>query len=238
MRVHCAPELFEKFPDASIHGVVFERLDLFDEEIANSWKDRAAQSVRESNIQPEGLVETPAIKEWRNAFQAFGLKPSKYRSSIEQLYRRALKGDIIETHLPLVNLYCYVSIFHRVPMGAYDLQKTQGDISVRAAEAGEEFTAIGEKQAIKSEAGIVVYADDAGVICWGWNHRDSARTCLGPDTQRAIFFADSATEGSRLRATESINTLSESLSSSGCVKLDSFVLDRHNGEVGLSISAA
>lgn len=235
MRVHCALELFERFPTASIHGVVFDRLDLFDEELAKSWKDRAAQSVRESNIHTEVLVETPAIKEWRNAFQAFGLKPSKYRSSIEQLYRRALKGDIIETSLPLVNLYCYVSILHRAPMGAYDLQRTQGDISVRPARAGEEFTAIGETQPIKSEAGVVVYADDAGVICWGWNHRDCVRTCLGPDTRRAIFFADSAAEASRLQAAESINTLSEVLSSSGCVKLDSFALGQHNSETSLSI---
>lgn len=235
MKVHCTPELFNRFPTASFHGVVFEQLQLLDEETAQRWKDQALLHVRESNIQPESLVDVLEIKEWRNAFQTFGLKPSKYHSSIEQLYRRALKGNIIQTQLSLVNLYCYVSVIHRTPMGGYDLQKTSEDIAIRTALAGEEFVAIGEKQAIKSQEGIVVYSDQEGIICWGWNHHDSARTCLNTDTQRAIFFADSATENTRPGAEKAIDTLSEILSNSGCVKVKAFVIDRHNYEVSLSI---
>jgi lysyl-tRNA synthetase class 2 len=235
MKVHCEQELFEKFPGASIHGVVFDRLDLLEGEAIGVWKGRALESVRESGISLELLVDVPEIKAWRSAFQSFGLKPSKYRSSIEQLYRRALKGDLLETQLPLVNLYCYVSIIHRAPMGAYDLEKTKGDICVRPARSGEEFTAIGEKQAAHSEAGVIVYADGEGIICWGWNHRDSARTCLGLDTRRAIFFADSSVTGTRGAADEAINNLTAALASSGCVKLGSFALDRERCEVALSI---
>lgn len=235
MKVHCEQELFEKFPGASIHGVVFDRLDLLESGTDQLWKGRALESVRESGISPELLVEVPEIKIWRSAFQSFGLKPSKYRSSIEQLYRRALKGDLIETRLPLVNLYCYVSILHRAPMGAYDLEKTRGDICIRPAKGGEEFMAIGEKQAIHSEAGVVVYADSEGIICWGWNHRDSARTCLGLDTRRAIFFADSSDAFTRGAAMEAINTLTNALASSGCVKLAAFALDRERFETELPI---
>lgn len=235
MKVRCEQELFEKFPGASIHGVVFDRLDLLESGTDQVWKGRALESVRDSGISPELLVEVPEIKAWRSAFQSFGLKPSKYRSSIEQLYRRALKGDLIETRLPLVNLYCYVSILHRAPMGAYDLEKTHGDICVRPARGGEEFTAIGEKQAAQSEAGVIVYADIEGIICWGWNHRDSARTCLGLDTRRAIFFADSSATVTRTAAKDAINTLTVALASSGCVKLSSFALDRERCETEFSI---
>jgi DNA/RNA-binding domain of Phe-tRNA-synthetase-like protein len=234
VKVHCAQELFEKFPAASIHGVVVGQLDLVSEKTAQAWKVKAQQSVADSGIRAEQLVEVPEIREWRNAFQAFGLKPSKYRSSIEQLYRRALKGDIIETRLPLVNLYCYFSLIHRTPMGAYDLQKTSGNIAIRPALAGEEFQAIGEKQAIRSDGEVIVYADQNGIICWGWNHRDCARTCLSADTRRAIFFADSVTESTRAKAEEAIRVLSEVLSSSSCTKIDSFTLDKDNSEAWLS----
>src|SRR5258708_1991552 len=131
MIVRCHQELFEKFPTASIHGVVFDGLGDFNAETADRWKYEALRCVHDSGIKLESLVESAVIKEWRNAFQAFGVKPSKYRSSIEQLYRRALKGEIIHTKYPLVNLYCYVSIIQMVPMGGYDIQKTQGDIAVR-----------------------------------------------------------------------------------------------------------
>ena len=64
----------------------------------------AIDSVASSGFTSETVLDAPAVKDWRNTFQRFGVKPSKYRSSIEQLYRRALKQEIIETSLPLVNL--------------------------------------------------------------------------------------------------------------------------------------
>jgi DNA/RNA-binding domain of Phe-tRNA-synthetase-like protein len=231
MKISCAPQLFDTFPTAAIHGVVFDHVSLFDEQAAGAWAQRAQASVQEHQLPPELIPEAAAIKEWRNAFQQFGLKPSKYRSSIEQLYRRALKGDLIKTPLPLVNLYCYVSLIQMVPMGGYDLRKTEGDIVVRRATPGEEFIPIGESHALNSKTGVVVYADDAGIICWAWNYRDSARTSLSAETQRAIFFADSASQASGARTAQAISLLSEALSSAGCSQLASFALDRQQSEV-------
>jgi DNA/RNA-binding domain of Phe-tRNA-synthetase-like protein len=231
MKVRCAPEIFARFPASSIHGVVFDHVDLFSERDAEPYQLQALRSVQESSIQPEFVAETPAIKEWRQAYQMFGLKPSKNRSSIEQLFRRALKGELIQTPLPLVNLYCYVSLIEMIPIGGYDLKKTEGNIVIRFSSGEEEFQSIGESQSSKSEPGVVVYADEAGIICWGWNQRDSARTCLSRETQKAIFFADSATDASRSRAASALDILSDALSSANCARLGSFVLDRQTEEV-------
>jgi DNA/RNA-binding domain of Phe-tRNA-synthetase-like protein len=235
MIVSCHQELFEKFPTASIHGVVFDGLGDFSAETADRWKYEALRSVHDSGIKLESLVESAAIKEWRNAFQAFGVKPNKYRSSIEQLYRRALKGEIIHTRYPLVNLYCYISIIQMVPMGGYDIQKTQGNIAVRLATQGEEFVAIGERQPMSCDPGVVVYSDDAGIICWAWNHRDAGRTCLDEQTHKLIFFADSSSQESRGRATTAIDLLSDALSSVGATKLGAFALDRHGNDAAVAI---
>lgn len=230
MIVRCHQELFEKFPAASIHGVVFDGVRNFNAKTADVWREAALQSVRDRGIQPELLVESAAIKEWRDAFQKFGVKPSKYRSSIEQLYRRALKGDIIQTRYPLVNLYCYVSIINMVPMGGYDLQKIQGDIAVRLTTQGEEFVAIGEHQPTTCSPGVVVYSDEAGIACWAWNHRDASRTCLDAETNKAIFFADSASYDSRSGAVQAVNHLSEALLSAGAKETAAFALDRDSNE--------
>jgi DNA/RNA-binding domain of Phe-tRNA-synthetase-like protein len=235
MIVRCSAELFEKFPEASIHGATFDFVGRFDEKSEEVWRLKATDAVRGSGIAPERLVEAPAIREWREAYQKFNVKPSKYRSSVEQLYRRALKGDIIGTRFPLVNLYCYASLIKMVPMGAYDLKKVAENIEIRLSQAGEEFLAIGEQKPFVTEAGTVVYADEAGVVCWAWNHRDSARTCLEASTSKAIFFADSAAESSRGRASESIEILCDALSMAGAIKLCSFVLDSQNREAYLTI---
>ena len=235
MKVRCSHELFEMFPAASIHGAIFDHVNYFSVEAAEYWKHQAMKSVREGGIRPELLVDSPAIKEWRKAFKTFGVKPSKYRSSIEQLYKMALKGNIIQTRLPLVNLYCYVSLIHMVPMGGYDLQSVQGDITVRLTKQGEVFTPIGESEPIRCDPGVVVYADEAEIICWAWNHRDASCTCLNVETRKAIFFADSASEESRDRAAEAIGLLSKALLSEGTIKLGYFVLDQQQNEAHISI---
>ena len=234
MIVSCHQELFEKFPTASVHGVVFDLLGtskLRRPTVGNMKRCRASVIRHYTRI----LVESRAIKEWRHAFQTFGVKPSKYRSSIEQLYRRALKGDIIHTRFPLVNLYCYVSLIQMVPMGGYDFQKTQGDIAVRLTTQGEEFVAIGEHQPMSCDPGVVVYSDDTGIICWAWNHRDAGRTCLDTETEKAIFFVDSALHDSRGRASVAIELLTEIMSTVGANKVGAFVLDQQENYATLNI---
>src|SRR5262249_821565 len=144
MIVRCNHELFEMFPEASVHGIVFEGVAEFDPAVVAPWKQKAFESVAASGFTIETILDAAGVKEWRNDFQRLGVKPSKYRSAIEQLYRRALKGEIIETSLPLVNLYCYVSLIEMVPMGAYDLEEVEGDIRIRLGKENEPYLGIGD----------------------------------------------------------------------------------------------
>ena len=235
MIVCCNQEIFEMFPEASVHGVVFEGVAEFDRAVGTLWKEKAIERVASSGFTSESILDSPAVREWRNTFQKFGVKPSKYRSSIEQLYRRALKQEIIETSLPLVNLYCYVSLIEMVPMGAYDLEKVEGDIAIRFSQANETFLGIGDAALLTSNPGVVVYSDDGGIICWAWNHRDAARTCLSPKTDRAIFFADAASHESESRAASAITLLSEAISATGAIELQRFVLNRANSTVTVNV---
>lgn len=228
MIIRCNQELFEMFPEASVHGIVFEGVVEFDPSVAARWKQKAIESVAASGFTTESVLDAPVVKEWRSAFQRFGVKPSKYRSAIEQLYRRALKQEIIETSLPLVNLYCYISLIELVPMGAYDLDTVEGDIVVRLSRENETFLGIGDTEPLLSTPGVVVYSDDGGIICWAWNHRDAARTALSPRTNRAIFFADSASHESESRTGAAIELLARALSATAAVELSRFVLNRVN----------
>jgi len=224
MIIRCNQELFEMFPEASVHGIVFDGVAQFDPSVPAPWKQRAIDSVSSSGFTSETVLDAPAVKEWRNAFQRFGVKPSKYRSSIEQLYRRALKQEIIETSLPLVNLYCYVSLIEMVPMGAYDLEKVEGDIVIRLSKENETFLGIGDTEPLIATPGVVVYSDDGGIICWAWNHRDAARVSLSPTTDKAIFFADSSSHESESRAASAIALLAEAIPG----ERTRFVLNRAN----------
>ena len=85
------------------------------------------------------------VASWREAYGKLGVKPSKYPSSIEALLRRAKKGEMAETGIPVVDLYNSVSVVHRAPLGAYDAKKLDVEpIALRlACQESDHFEPLG-----------------------------------------------------------------------------------------------
>jgi DNA/RNA-binding domain of Phe-tRNA-synthetase-like protein len=234
MRVTLNDDFLSIFPEASIHLLVCRNVPPLSTADVECWKGRARACVEASGITRQCLSERVEFQEWRTAYARFGLKPGKFQSSVELLWKRALEGRFIHTPVKLVDLYCHASLIALVPMGGYDLDRIADDLRVRLSEQAEQFLAIGEKQALSVAKGIVVYADNAGVVCFGWNHRDSVRTCLRPETRRAIFFADSATGKSRTRAAAGLDLMAEALKESGC-ELSRELLDHNRTGVEITL---
>src|SRR5579871_2927674 len=219
MQFSIQPDVLTLFPEANIHILVCEGLERVSRDHIVSWRQKAQEHVRTSGFDSEHLAQEPEFKEWRDAFSKFGLKPSKFRSSVEALWKRALKEQWLETPVPSVDLYCYTSIMSRVPLGCYDLQRVSGDIVVRRAGENEQFQGIGEAAHIPVPPGTVIYADAGRVLCFGWNHRDCEYACLRTETKQAIFFADAVLSSSRGRAEKAIDLLQSALEEAGCSTL-------------------
>src|SRR4051812_16735070 len=92
--------------------------------------ERASEQFRQSLPADAAIAELPEVRVWREAYAVAGVKPSKYRSSIEALLRRAAKGAVPPV-LPLVDLYNAVSLRHRVPLGAADADLLRDPVALR-----------------------------------------------------------------------------------------------------------
>ncbi len=127
------------------------------------------------------------VAAWRDAFRAFGAKPTRTRSSVEALLRRA------DTGLPRVNrvvdAYNAVSVTHVLPIGGEDLDAYVGPPRLTRAVGGESFdtSAHGEPVTENVGNGEVVWRDDIGVTCRRWNWRQCLRTRITPATANAFF---------------------------------------------------
>jgi DNA/RNA-binding domain of Phe-tRNA-synthetase-like protein len=126
------------------------------------------------------------VAPWRDAYRRFGMKPSRYRSSIENLLRSA-RGAGVRGINPLVDLYNAVSLRHLLPCGGEDLDAIQGDLRLTVAEVDESFLPLGAQEEQPPNAGEVVYADDLGIVCRAWNWREADRTKLTAETTRAVL---------------------------------------------------
>ncbi|MEV6587064.1 B3/B4 domain-containing protein [Streptomyces acidicola] len=137
--------------------------------------------------------EDPHLAAWREAYSAFGSKPSRTRNSAEALAKRALSEAGLPRINLLVDLYNAISVAHLIPVGGEDLDHIQGGMSLVRATGQEDFVTVagGEEVVEHPDAGEVVWRDEAGVTCRRWNWRQGPRTRLTEETTSALFLLES-----------------------------------------------
>ncbi|MDJ0342925.1 phenylalanine--tRNA ligase beta subunit-related protein [Streptomyces sp. H10-C2] len=136
--------------------------------------------------------EDPHLIAWREAYTAFGAKPSRTRNSAEALARRAVADGGLPRINLLVDLYNAVSVAHLLPVGGEDTDHIHGGMRLVRANGAETFeTAAGGEPVIEHpEPGEVVWQDDTGVTCRRWNWRQGVRTRLTGDSVNAVFLLE------------------------------------------------
>ncbi|MGH2615830.1 MAG: B3/B4 domain-containing protein [Thermomicrobiales bacterium] len=174
------------FPDALIGVVIAHEIDnRRNGDLAQSDLASAA-AMAAASLGDGELATHPVVAPWRDAYRRFGVKPSRYRSSIEGLLR-TVRAESVRSVNPLVDLYNTVSLRHLLPCGGEDLAAIQGDLRLTVAKGGEPFVPLGATENLPPAAGEAVYADDAGIVCRAWNWREADRTKLTGETTRAVL---------------------------------------------------
>lgn len=187
------PKIFDQFPELRVGVVVVENVNNAVAQTEIIKLLRASEAEAGKKYAGAHLGEMQEIACWRRAYKSFGA--NDYRSSIEALLRRAVKGDSIPDINPLVNLYNALSLKYLIPFGGEDLSRVEGDIVLGYAHGDEPCALIGETENRPPKQGEIVYKDDAGVLCRRWNWRESDRMKLEKSTTRAILVCEDLWSG-------------------------------------------
>ena len=177
---------WDLFPDAQIGVVVARGIDNTRAGPAGATilMERAREAA--DALADGELASHPAVAPWREAYRAFGAKPSKYKSSIEGLLRSARAGQTASIN-PLVDLYNAVSLGALLPCGGEDLAALRGDVRLTRADGDEHFVPLGHAEPQPPWPGEMIYCDDDGAICRCWNWREAERTKLTVATTDALL---------------------------------------------------
>jgi DNA/RNA-binding domain of Phe-tRNA-synthetase-like protein len=141
------------------------------------------------------LADVPELRSWREAYKAFGVKKTSYRSSIERLLKNIQRGAGLPRVNALVDAYNMVSALHRMPIGADDLDRVTPPLAFRYSRPGDTFVALGDPaaEADPPKPGEIVYADAEKCLCRRWNWYQDARSAVGPHTTRAVLTVQTLT---------------------------------------------
>lgn len=185
-----ADEVFELFP-GYVRGVVLA----YDVEngktppaLIEMMRDAEA-SVRD-RVALEEVAAHPRIASWREAYRAFGAPPSKFRSSIEAMVRRALRNQELPAINTLVDIGNVLSLRFLVPTGGHAIDEVTQDISLRPATGDEEFVAFGSDEIEHPKPGEIIFAEGNTVLTRRWTWRQANHTLTLPATKSIEFNVD------------------------------------------------
>ena len=127
-------DIADKFPDYRVAFVVAEGLTIAPERPAAldaliAEREAAARATWGGTE----LAQIPGIAAWRAAYKGFGIKQTRYRSSVERLVKNVLAGRSLARVNAFVDLYNAVSLAHVLPLGADDLDRVTPPLSFRYA---------------------------------------------------------------------------------------------------------
>ena len=146
MYYQVSKEFFDKLPYACFGAVAVRGLDNTHD--IPELEEMLAGNVAECEAYFTGKKpkETEDILPYRAAFTALGINPNKFLCSIEALLTRIAKGKGFPCINAAVDLGNAISIGHRLPIGAHDIDSLEGGLEVRPARAGDTFVAFGETE--------------------------------------------------------------------------------------------
>jgi len=185
-----SPAIFQKYP-GYVRGIV----------VANHVKNRLspdelvdllrkAEEELRARLKIENLLDEPHVKSWREAFRAFGAKPSDFRSSIEAMSRRVLRGDSLPSINALVDIGNIISLRHLVPTGGHAIDHLTQDISLRLATGREIFVPFGSDLVEHPTQGEVIFAEGDTVLTSKWTWRQANHTLTLLETEAIEFNVD------------------------------------------------
>jgi DNA/RNA-binding domain of Phe-tRNA-synthetase-like protein len=150
-------------------------------------EETAAQLARD--LAGIDLADVAELKAWRQAYRAFGVKKTSYRSSVERLLKNVQRGGGLPQVNVLVDAYNAISARYRMPIGADDLDRVRPPLAFRYSRPADTFVALGDAAATPDppQAGEVVYADAEKCLCRRWNWYQDARSAITSHTTRAVL---------------------------------------------------
>lgn len=234
MKISINNEIFKLFPDLKLGVVVVKNFKV------NPTVDfvdllRSEENNQRELLDLENHSSQEFISSWRQAYSKFGAKPSKYKSSIEALLRRVLKGDEIPDINPIVNLYNYLSLKYHLPFGGEDMDMIKSFVELRVALGNESGKYLGSDEVDTANKGEVIYADELGFIVRRFNWREADRTKITEESENLVLVCEAINSSHYENLKDSINELVELLSNHS--ETETFELDGKQNSVDIDFAS-
>ncbi|MCM3617154.1 phenylalanine--tRNA ligase beta subunit-related protein [Sutcliffiella horikoshii] len=182
MKVIVADNVTEKLSFAKFGIIVYRDITVGSSPQMLKGRIRLFQESVHLDLEDKEMKDIPGIAEWRSVFKDTGTDPSRYRPSIEALYRRIKKGQFLEPFNSAVDLNNFFSLKYEIPFGIYDVSKLDGDVTLAVGDDSASYEGLNGRE-IKL-INMLHTSDGGGPF--GSPFVDSRRTAVSEGTNSAL----------------------------------------------------
>ncbi|GMB08738.1 phosphoenolpyruvate synthase [Thermolongibacillus altinsuensis] len=175
-------ELKEKIPTFKVGVITYKDIIVGPSPKMLKGKLHQFQELTYFDLQETSVTELEEIKEWRSVFKQVGTDPNRYRPSSESLLRRVQKQSFIPSIHSAADVNNFFSLYYKLPIGIYDLDRVSGNISLTIGSSSDEYIGINERT--MNFENKLVTKDELGAF--GSPIVDSKRTMVTTETKNAI----------------------------------------------------
>jgi DNA/RNA-binding domain of Phe-tRNA-synthetase-like protein len=188
--IRISSEVFNLFPDYRRGLVIANQLTngKSPENLVN--KIRIAEQNLRHELTSVDINTVPRLESWREAFRLSGIKPTKFRPSIDALVRRVISGNDLPSINLLVDIGNLVSLSYLIPVGAHAIDVIDTEMDLRFASGSEEFLPFGSDVLEHPDKGEIIFTDGNQVMTRRWAWRQAEHSLVRMTTTSVEFNID------------------------------------------------
>jgi DNA/RNA-binding domain of Phe-tRNA-synthetase-like protein len=150
------------------------------------WREAVARRMA-AELHP-GFIETdPVLRGFRELHDKVKRSNKRFVSSAEALVGLFQRKGVIPAVTPVVDVYNLVSLETRLSLGAHDMARVVGAITLQLTSGGERFVPLGAVDPEAIQPGEYCYLDDSGEVLCRLEHRQCERTKVTPATTSCFY---------------------------------------------------
>ncbi len=152
----------------------------------NDYKTHTVEMLQ-NLYTPEILKSDKILQGFRDLHTEFGISNRKNNSASENLLEFIIKRGTIPSINLLVDIYNLVSAQSKLALGAHDLKKIDGNVTLRLTDGKEHFHPIAYPEDKLINAGEYAYIDDKNDVICRLEVRQCEKTKVTLDTKDVFY---------------------------------------------------
>ena len=123
-----------------------------------------------------------------------GVKRRKNIPASENLIKQLVKKQDLPLINQTVDIYNLISIESKLSLGAHNIDKTEGNVTLRFTNGTEKYQPLGQSEPILSAAGEYSYCDDANEVLCRLEIRQVLKTLVDENTKNVFYIVQGNAE--------------------------------------------